>query len=85
MIPIRIRFFAILREITGYEMMNHECRSDRPVAPTCGEVLAFLKNEFPLAKILDQSRLAVNGEFAKAETQLRAGDELSILPPVSGG
>ena len=80
MIPIRIRFFAILREITGYEMMNVTS-----AGATCGEVLAILKNEFPLAKILDQSRLAVNGEFAKAETQLRAGDELAILPPVSGG
>ncbi len=81
MIPIRIRFFAVLRELTGYDLLNAEFRE----GARCEQVLLFLNNEFPFADVLQQSRFAVNGEFAKAETVLRAGDEFAILPPVSGG
>ena len=38
-----------------------------------------------LAAYLPRMRLAVNGEFAQAETRIVTGDEVSVLPPVAGG
>ena len=33
----------------------------------------------------DYGRVAVNAEFAEADTPLREGDEVAFLQPVSGG
>lgn len=38
-----------------------------------------------LAPYLPRMRLAVNGEFALADTRIRPDDEVSVLPPVAGG
>jgi molybdopterin converting factor small subunit len=32
-----------------------------------------------------QVRIAINREFADADTPLQPGDELAFLPPISGG
>ena len=53
------------------------------------ELSAFLEEigaKFPvLAPWLPYVRVAVNREYAHAQTQIRAGDEVALIPPVSGG
>ena len=38
-----------------------------------------------LAPLLPVTRVAVNQEFALSDTVIRAGDEVALIPPVSGG
>lgn len=37
------------------------------------------------SELLPTCKVWVNGEPASPSTELRAGDELAVLPPVSGG
>lgn len=38
-----------------------------------------------MAEVLERCRFWVNGEPAERERKLMPGDELAVLPPVSGG
>jgi molybdopterin converting factor small subunit len=38
-----------------------------------------------LAPMRNTLAFAVNGEYARAEAKVSPGDELAVLPPVSGG
>ena len=79
---IKVKFFAILKEILGREEMI----LDFPPPISCGEVLAFLKNSFSdTASLLESSFVAVNGQYAECGTILGPEDEVAVLPPVSGG
>ncbi len=81
-IEIKIRFFAALRESLGEEQRSFNFKN----GISCEELLAELKSVFTGAtSLLDASRLAVNGYFASKGLRLSQGDEVQILPPVSGG
>ena len=42
--------------------------------------------EYPsLSKLLPRCALAVNGDYAEGELELHNGDEVAVLPPMSGG
>ena len=38
-----------------------------------------------LAPMRDNLAFAVNGEYARMDARVSAGDEVAVLPPVSGG
>ncbi|MEP0846152.1 MAG: MoaD/ThiS family protein [Phycisphaerae bacterium] len=49
-------------------------------------IVARLERECPrLVEARGRIRFAVNRAYATPESLLRAGDELAIIPPVSGG
>jgi molybdopterin converting factor subunit 1 len=53
---------------------------------TLAEVWVLLAEKHPdLAPMRDTLAFAVNGEYARADASLSAGDEIAVLPPVSGG
>jgi molybdopterin converting factor small subunit len=54
---------------------------------TVAEVLRVAEVRFgrPFVDVVDQSRIWVNGEAARRDTQVADADEIAILPPVSGG
>jgi molybdopterin converting factor subunit 1 len=82
MITITIRFFAMCREVTGRE----EEEMIVPDGVTADEIWDKIISRYPdLEKYKAQSRIAVNLEYAKASVKLKNGDELCIIPPVSGG
>jgi molybdopterin converting factor small subunit len=79
---VRVRFFAAARDAAGTRQVD--------VAPQpLGALLEQLRIEHgaPFAAVLDTARVWVNGdEPADGEsTLLAAGDEVAVLPPVSGG
>jgi molybdopterin converting factor small subunit len=39
----------------------------------------------PLARVLPSCAFAVNQQYAPPTTALRDGDEVAVIPPVSGG
>ena len=53
---------------------------------TLGEVWPALVDRYPgLAPMRDTLAFAVNGEYARPEEAVSPGDEVAVLPPVSGG
>jgi len=79
---IRVRLFAIQRELAG----AREVALDLPQGATIEAAWAALVERHPvLAPGRPAVRFARNGEYTDPETALDDGDELAIIPPVSGG
>lgn len=77
---VKVRLFAALRELAGASHVDAEGR-------TAGEVVDALGERFGerFGRIAAVGSLVVNGERATRSTALADGDELAVLPPVSGG
>lgn len=57
-----------------------------PDDATVADVAKALEARDPrFAHVLDRARFAVGGTFAQADTPVAAGDEVALLPPMSGG
>src|SRR5436190_17687386 len=77
LVVVTIRLFAMLRERAGAS----EIELDLPEGARVRDALDRLDDlagGLPLV-------MAVNRDYADAEAELRAGDELALIPPVSGG
>jgi MoaD family protein len=77
---IRVRLFAALRELAGASEVEAEGR-------TAGDVVDVLSSRYGerFTQIAAVGSLVVNGERAGRSTPVAAGDEVALLPPVSGG
>jgi molybdopterin converting factor subunit 1 len=81
-IRVRVRLFAIQRELVG----AREVAIDLASGATIEAAWAALVERHPvLAPGRPAVRFARNGEYADPETALEDGDELAVIPPVSGG
>jgi molybdopterin converting factor subunit 1 len=81
-VTIRVRLFAIQRELVG----TREVALDLPASATVADAWDGLVARYPvLAPGRDSVRFARNGAYADPTTVLADGDELAIIPPVSGG
>lgn len=74
---VSVRLFAGLRERAGKDHVELEL----PEAARVGDALAALQSLTGGARVV----MAVNREYADASTPLAPGDELALIPPVSGG
>ena len=72
--------FAALRELAGASRVEAAGRTAGEVA----DALSAVHGE-RFAKIAAVSTFVVNGERAERRTPVADGDEVAILPPVSGG
>jgi len=79
---VRVLFFGMLREIAGGSEQRLAVAEDARLADLLGECA---KRWPKLADYLPATAVAVNQEFAAADTRLKDGDEVALLPPVSGG
>ena len=77
---VNVRLFAALRELAGSGRVEASGRSVGDVA----DALARAHGE-RFAAIVAVSSFVVNGERATRSTVIAEGDEVAILPPVSGG
>jgi molybdopterin synthase catalytic subunit len=73
--------FAHAREALG---APRAVLDDLPDALTVESLLAALEARHPELRALPL-RVAVNRRYAAAEQAIRQGDEVALLPPVSGG
>jgi molybdopterin synthase catalytic subunit len=81
-VRVVVRLFAILRERAG----TGEFELDLPACATVATAAERLGEVYPAVR--DHARhvaYAVNREYANLATELRDGDELAVIPPVSGG
>jgi molybdopterin converting factor subunit 1 len=81
-IRVRVLYFGAAREEAGREEEQLEVCAPATAASVFEEVL----NAHPALRRFGRSLLvAVNEEYTGAEGEVRAGDEIAIFPPVSGG
>jgi molybdopterin synthase catalytic subunit/molybdopterin converting factor small subunit len=76
-VRVSIRLFAGLRERAGRD----ELELDLPDGARVADALAQVQHLAPGVSLV----LAVNREYADRDVVLHAGDELAVVPPVSGG
>jgi MoaD family protein len=77
---VHVRLFAALRELAGAAHVEASGRTAGEVA----DALSTLHGE-RFAAIVAVSSFVINGERAERGTPVAEGDEVAILPPVSGG
>lgn len=79
---VKVQYLGMLRELAARETEVVEARNDA----TLGELYAGLQQQIPQLREFRQAiALAVNYEYSGSERVLREGDEVALIPPVSGG
>ncbi|MEK6589326.1 MAG: MoaD/ThiS family protein [Nitrospinota bacterium] len=81
---ITVRLFAIYRERAKREKIELDIKQDTQVR----DLLEVVKNSVSsIRDLLSEGKgmIAVNQEIANLDTLVRDGDEVALIPPVSGG
>ena len=77
---IHVQYFALLREQRGQsEETLHT------VARTPKALYAQLKKDYRFTLSEESVRVSINERFCDWQAELKSGDHLVFLPPVSGG
>jgi len=80
-VKVRVLFFASLRERLGCSEVVRTLEA----GATAGELIDRLREEFPDLDGAGRFAIAVNSDYTDAGTPLADGDEVALIPPVSGG
>jgi molybdopterin synthase catalytic subunit len=82
LMKIGVLFFGVLKDVVGRSGET----IDLPDAARVRDVLSYYAREAPRFEAMASSlAIAVNQEYSELERELREGDEVALLPPVSGG
>ena len=77
---VRVLYFGVLKDVVGQSSTMMEVAEGSSVA----ELLAVHRG-LAKASLWDSIAVAVNQEYARVGDLLKDGDEVALLPPVSGG
>jgi len=78
---VLVRLFASYREAAGAGQLE----LDLPPGATVADAIAEIVRRHPLIAEGRQVVIAKNREYVKADEHLADGDEVALIPPVSGG
>jgi len=79
---IRVKLFATVRD----KAARGEVVLDLPEEATVADAIEKLSADIPaIVKYLPACAFALNLEYTSLDEQLKDGDELAVIPPVSGG
>lgn len=79
---VKVLYFGMLRDFAGRdeELLHLE------EAATLGSLYSQLQKTYPkLSSFSNAIALSINSEYAQPDAALHDGDEVALLPPVSGG
>jgi len=79
-VRVRVLFFGILKDLAARSAVD----LDIPEGSRAGAVVQCYAKLMP-GSSLSSVAISVNREYATSDTVLHAGDEVALLPPVSGG
>jgi len=80
-VRLSIRLFASAREAIGASSLV----VDLPTGATVGKLVQELRAGYPQLATLPELVISVDYEYAGGERELSEGDEVALIPPVSGG
>jgi molybdopterin synthase catalytic subunit len=79
---VRVLFFGMLKDLAG----RGSDSLDLPENAILGDVLSHYEKRVPrLKELMTSIATSVNQEYAGRNLKLKQGDEIALLPPVSGG
>jgi MoaE-MoaD fusion protein len=79
---VKVLLFALYREAVG----RRGVEMDLAPGATVGDAWNALVDEYPVMREHGESiAFALNGRYTEREHSLTEGDELALIPPVSGG
>jgi molybdopterin converting factor subunit 1 len=79
-ILVHVRLFASYREAAGTSRLD----STVPVGASVRRLLELLESRIPTLR-QTPGLIAVNHTYVRIDTVLQDGDEVALIPPVSGG
>jgi len=79
---VKVLMFASLAQRTGVREATIDLRDGATVGDALRELCA---KHTALAELGDKVATAVNMSYVRREQALKDGDELALIPPVSGG
>ena len=79
---LNVRLFALYRERAGRNTVSVSVPEGATVADLTGEVRKQLPNLAPPEVDIVE---AVNTDYADSDVVLKPGDDVCLIPPVSGG
>ena len=82
---ITARFFALYREAAGRDRLTVAVPDDTTVDHLWPHLAAAVPGLAAAQQLTAYSGFAVNGRWVKPGHPLQDGDEVALLPPVSGG
>jgi len=81
-ITVNVRLFATVKDLVGSGEVELTLEDGAPAS----RVLDHFAERYPrFSEWRHHLRLAVNSEYAEGTHLLQDGDEVAIIPPVSGG
>jgi MoaE-MoaD fusion protein len=80
---VSVRLFAVLREAARRDELDVELAD----GATAGDLVDAVARDAGLGAVVQPGQVvvAVNREYVRAGHRLRDGDEVALIPPVSGG
>lgn len=79
---VRVKFYSSFREVTG----TPEMYLDMPMDSTVNDLVDKLLDMFPKFRLQsDEIVVSINKMSVPMDSNLNEGDEVSFLPPVTGG
>ena len=79
---IKVKLFAAARQAANQETLSIEIAE----GATVQQLKAELGRQFPdLKRMLDHLLVAIDTEYAGEDQVLQAGQDIALIPPVSGG
>ncbi len=79
---VKVLFFGSLRDAMGRAVDS----VDLPDGANLHDLLAIVsRDKSSISALLPSLAVSVNEEYARRDTKLKDGDEVALLPPVSGG
>ena len=80
-----MKFFASLRESLGTDGMTVPAEEPVPFEALMAALAERLPASAYAALTAESVRVAVNQEFTLGSFEVRPGDEVAFMPPVTGG
>lgn len=81
-ITITVKLFAAYQEAYGVPELVLNLPENTTIDQVCDRLIV---DRAELASLRDVTRFGVNLDFAEPDTVLHDGDEVVLIPPVSGG
>lgn len=79
---VKVKYFAVCREMFNRD----EEEMELPDGAILMDILKRLEEEWPeIPEYYEVMQMSVNWEYATEQTKLSDGDEVALIPPVTGG
>ena len=79
---VKVKYFAVCREMFNRDEEEMELAEGAVLM----DILKRLEGEWPeIPEYYQAMQMSVNWEYATEQTKLSDGDEIALIPPVTGG